>query len=291
MFVLLVDGDRQRDRVDRVRRSVRAFRADAGRAVRARRRRVAAPSLVGSRYGAGPWFGANGGRLPRCGRRNGYASLPVCGSKRSGGRSPGAGDVVARPRRRSVAARSGTTSPRGSSPSPRRRSPAARRAAAAAARPTPRASPAPMLNGLPLQSTVVPASLSDVTAGSTPSGAVGQLRQRRQRVGRGRAVLQRVVDAPESPHAGEVVVRDVAVHQEVADALLAAAAAALVLDVERLGRPDALRVGALRRRRDAAADACRARVEAAGFGARLAAPADRRRRARGARGRPPSRRG
>ena len=29
------------------------------------------PGWMGSRNGAGPWLGANGGRLPRCGRRNG----------------------------------------------------------------------------------------------------------------------------------------------------------------------------------------------------------------------------
>src|SRR2546422_8563558 len=26
-----------------------------------------------------PWFGANGGRFPRCGRNQGNANLPVCG--------------------------------------------------------------------------------------------------------------------------------------------------------------------------------------------------------------------
>ena len=40
---------------------------------------------------------------------------------------------------------------------------------------------------------------------------VGQRRQRRQRVGRRRAVLERVVHPPDPPHAGEVVVGDVAV--------------------------------------------------------------------------------
>ena len=37
-------------------------------------------------------FGAKGGRLPRCGRSHGNASLPVCGSNVIGGRFSGVGD-------------------------------------------------------------------------------------------------------------------------------------------------------------------------------------------------------
>ena len=47
----------------------------------------------GSSQGAPPWFGANGGRLPRCGRNQGNASFPVCGSKVIAGRFSGVGDT------------------------------------------------------------------------------------------------------------------------------------------------------------------------------------------------------
>src|SRR6185295_7401705 len=46
----------------------------------------------GSNHGAPPWFGANGGRFPRCGRSQGNAIFPVWGSNVIGGRFRGVGD-------------------------------------------------------------------------------------------------------------------------------------------------------------------------------------------------------
>ena len=75
---------------------------------------------------------------------------------------------------------------------------------------------------------------------------IGQLRQRRQCVGRDAAILQRVVHPPDAPHASEVVVGDVAVNEIVAGALLAPTGGTLMLDIERLRRPDGLRIRSLR---------------------------------------------
>ena len=66
-----------------------------------------------------------------------------------------------------------------------------------------------------------------------------------------------------------------AVHQEVADALLAAAGAALVFDIERLGRADALRIGPLRRRWNQRRMLVQSARNLTVLSARLPAPSDR----------------
>src|SRR5574341_1269474 len=48
---------------------------------------------IGSSHGAGPWWRANGTRLPKWGLKCGHASLPVFSSNRIGGRLPGIGDL------------------------------------------------------------------------------------------------------------------------------------------------------------------------------------------------------
>ncbi len=67
---------------------------------------------------------------------------------------------------------------------------------------------------------------------------VRQFRQVRHRVGMTRADLQRIVEPAVAPHARHVMVGDVAMVEELARQMLAAAAAALRLEVERLGGTD-----------------------------------------------------
>ena len=75
--------------------------------------------------------------------------------------------------------------------------------------------------------------------------AIRERGQRGHAVGRSWTVLRGVVDAPDPPHPREVVLRDVAVVEQVARGLLAAPGATLIEDVEGLGRSQRLRVGAL----------------------------------------------
>ncbi len=76
--------------------------------------------------------------------------------------------------------------------------------------------------------------------------AIRQLAQIRHHVVPQIALLDRVVHAPVAPHAGHVMVRDVAVEQEIAGQLLAEAGPALRFQVERFGRTDDFDVDAVR---------------------------------------------
>ena len=82
-----------------------------------------------------------------------------------------------------------------------------------------------ILKALPNQSTVWPISLSDETE-LHPALTIRQFPQIRHDVVAHVALLKRVVDAAVPPHARDIVVRHVAVEQEFAGQMLAAAAAA-----------------------------------------------------------------
>src|SRR2546422_782556 len=80
--------------------------------------------------------------------------------------------------------------------------------------------------------------------GKNAAGPIGKLVERRQAIQRVVLALFRVVDAPDHPHAGDIVMSHMAMDEIVSGALLAASAPALVLQVVALRRADRLGIHA-----------------------------------------------